>query len=338
MNKLFYVLFAIPFFISCTNKKPLDQKNINSIKKDTTLSDTVVVETPKISDLDIYNVNSIFGEKDTIALISLSDKYQLSNHKDSLAIPDVKKLGEKEAQYLVLNSVYRNRMLSKMKISEKDSVYVYDYATNNSNAFSVKSLNAVAVINVYGADWPYSQDDYMIGFGLDPKLLKGFDSYYLNTLVCIGSKNPFAMKQLKAIKWKEIAIAKVPTVTVNSEFNNLIKMASKKKAYSYKSNGFEYFLQDYIKEEAVLLRRLIVKEEKTNKIVCDKYYRESEGGSLAELNDNSEDRGGSQWTGKLFKNKPEVVFGFEYVSFGCPGISFLDKNEPDVFLNCDNRH
>lgn len=338
MNKLFYVLFAIPFFISCTNKKPLDQKNINSVKKDTTIASAVAVETQKVSDLDIYNVNSIFGEKDTIALISLSDKYQLSEHKDSLAIPDVKKLGEKEAQYLVLNSTYRNRMLSKMKISEKDSVYVYDYATNIVNAFSVKSLQVVAAINVYGADWPYSQDDYMIGFGLDPKLLKGFDSYYLNTLVCIGSKNPFAMKQLKAIKWKETTIAKVPVVAINPEYNDLIKTASKKMAYTYKSSGFEYFLQDYINEEAVLLRRLIVKEEKTNKIVCDKYYRESEGGSFAQLNDNSEDKEVNQWTGKLFKNKPEVVFGFVYVSFGCPGISFLDNNEPDVFLNCDNRH
>ncbi|MCC9072307.1 oxidoreductase [Flavobacterium sp. F-65] len=338
MNKLFYVLFAIPFFISCTDKKPLDQKNINSAKKDTTLAGVVAVETQKMSDLDIYNVNSIFGEKDTIAHISLSDNYQLSEHKDSLAIPDVKKLEEKDAQYLVLNSTYRNRMLSKMKISEKDSVYVYDYATNIVNAFSVESLKAVAVINVYGADWPYSQHDYMIGFEVDPKLLKGSDSYYLNTLVGIGSKNPFAMKQLKAIKWKETTIAKVPAAAVNLRDNDLIKTASKKMAYSYKSNGFEYFLQDYIKEERVFLRRLIVKEEKTNKIVCDKHYRESEGNSLAELNSNNEDREVIQWTGKLFKNKPEVVFGFEYVSFGCPGISFLDKNEPDVFLNCDNRH
>lgn len=338
MNKLFYVLFAIPFFISCTNKKPLDQKNINSTKKLTTLTDTVAVEAQKRSDLDIYTVYSIFGEKDTIAQISLSDNYQLSDHKDSLAIPNIKNLEEKDAKYLVLNSTYRNRMLSKMKISEKDSVYVYDYSTNIVNTFSVKSLKVVAVVSPYGADWPYSQHDYMIGFELDPKLLKGFDSYYMNTLVCIGSKNPFAMKQLKAIKWKETAIAKVPAATVNPEYNDLIKTASKKTAYSYKSNGFEYFLQDYIKEETVLLRRLIVKEEKTNKIVCEKYYYESESGSLAQLNNNIENQESGQWTGKLFKNKPEVIFGFVYVSFGCPGISFLDKNVPDVFINCDNRH
>lgn len=338
MNKLFYVLFAIPFFISCTNKKPLDQKNINSAKKLTTLTDTVAVEAQKRSDLDIYTVYSIFGEKDTIAQISLSDNYQLSDHKDSLAIPNIKNLEEKDAKYLVLNSTYRNRMLSKMKISEKDSVYVYDYSTNIVNTFSVKSLKVVAVVSPYGADWPYSQHDYMIGFELDPKLLKGFDSYYMNTLVCIGSKNPFAMKQLKAIKWKETAIAKVPAATVNPEYNDLIKTASKKTAYSYKSNGFEYFLQDYIKEETVLLRRLIVKEEKTNKIVCEKYYYESESGSLAQLNNNIENQESGQWTGKLFKNKPEVIFGFVYVSFGCPGISFLDKNVPDVFINCDNRH
>jgi len=44
-----------------------------------------------------------------------------------------------------------------------------------------------------------------------------------------------------------------------------------------------------------------------------------------------------QWTGKLFKNKPLVVFGF-YSMFGgdCPGIDFIDSSFPsyDIRLRC----
>jgi hypothetical protein len=45
-----------------------------------------------------------------------------------------------------------------------------------------------------------------------------------------------------------------------------------------------------------------------------------------------------QWTGKLFKNKPPVILGFQYVAFGCPGITFLSPTEKDIYIYCDNRH
>ncbi|MFI8605669.1 hypothetical protein ACIGCP_14490 [Cellulophaga baltica] len=45
-----------------------------------------------------------------------------------------------------------------------------------------------------------------------------------------------------------------------------------------------------------------------------------------------------QYVGRLFKNRPPVVFGFTFKSFGCPSINFIDKNELPIFILCDNRH
>jgi hypothetical protein len=46
----------------------------------------------------------------------------------------------------------------------------------------------------------------------------------------------------------------------------------------------------------------------------------------------------NQWTGKLFKYKAPVIFGFNGESFGCPHISFLDFSEQSIYKNCDCRH
>ncbi|MCA1751402.1 MAG: hypothetical protein LC670_06345, partial [Flavobacteriales bacterium] len=46
----------------------------------------------------------------------------------------------------------------------------------------------------------------------------------------------------------------------------------------------------------------------------------------------------NQWTGKLFKNQPQVIFGFSYHSFGCPRITFLHPDKEKININCDNRH
>ena len=46
----------------------------------------------------------------------------------------------------------------------------------------------------------------------------------------------------------------------------------------------------------------------------------------------------NQWTGKLFKNKENVIFGFQYHSFSCPYITVLSKKPAQIEINCDNRH
>jgi len=77
-------------------------------------------------------------------------------------------------------------------------------------------------------------------------------------------------------------------------------------------------------------RRLLVLDSETNDRVYETIYYESEGTSLNPLN--------YQWTGKLFKNKPAVIFGFQIHSFDCPTIQFLSMSEKEISLYCDNNH
>lgn len=113
---------------------------------------------------------------------------------------DTKK--KKDAEYLILEPKYRNRLLSNTKISETDRVFIYDYSKDHLVSFLVKDLNAVACLDSYYLDiynykkmGPIDQDRYQIGFAIDTKILKGFGSKdFSETLVFIGKKNPFNKK------------------------------------------------------------------------------------------------------------------------------------------------
>ena len=79
-------------------------------------------------------------------------------------------------------------------------------------------------------------------------------------------------------------------------------------------------------------------EEK--EVVFDGVFSDSEGASPAPLSFKGEKPNDQllQWTGQLFKDQPPVMFGFMYVSFGCPWIDFLDGSMRNLSFSCDNRH
>lgn len=274
-----------------------------------------------------------------VALISLSDIYPLSEHIDSLAIPDVSDKTEAESKYLKLNGTYRKRFLTGAKISEADKVFIYDYSTNTLKSFPVKSLQVVACLNIYGAEFPYTQFDYMIGFEIERKLLTGFDKYFENTLVTIGKKNPFLAEQLKNIVWKKTKhqtyllppINSNDSITLNRFFARLEYEVSA--VYEFVSDDDHHlFIQDITIKESqwTSARRLIVVDAKSKKVIKEKIFYNGESATFAPLQ--------NQWTGKLFKNKSPVIFGFQYIAFGCPHLTFLDSLSSDIYINCDNRH
>lgn len=273
-----------------------------------------------------------------VALISLSDIYLLSEHPDSLAIPDVSGKTEAESKYLKLNDTYRKRFLTGAKISEADKIFIYDYSTNTLKSVPVKSLQVVACLNIYGAEFPYSQFDYMIGFEIDRKLLTGFDKYFENTLVTIGKKNPFLAEQLKNIVWKKAEqqtyllppINSNDSLALNVFFGGLKYELSSE--YEFISDEHHLFIQDITIKESqwTSAKRLIVVDAKSKKVIKEKIFYNGESATFAPLQ--------NQWTGKLFKNKPPVIFGFQYISFGCPHLTFLDNISSDIYINCDNRH
>ncbi|WP_296148902.1 oxidoreductase [uncultured Flavobacterium sp.] len=286
-------------------------------------------------DIKLFEISD--SDEKTV-FISLSDIYPVSEHADSLAIPEDKR----NSEHLILSQKYRKRFLAKTKIAETDKVFLYDYAKNKLVSLSVKNLDVVANLSPYETEGetPHSQYDYMIGFQIDKKSAKDFGNLSNEILIYVGKENPFAEKQLTAIIWKKISSKEFPSKKIKDEFGVLKQKYNTGDCYSFKYENLEYFIQDFLRDKSIFARRLLVLDSKTKAIIYEELFSEGESDSLAPLNFiNKEDANNmNQWTGKLFKNKENVIFGFEYHSFGFPYITVLSKKPTQIKIYCDNRH
>ncbi|ULH30483.1 hypothetical protein [Leptospira weilii] len=283
----------------------------------------------------------VLREKQSVGFISLSDNYRLPDRPDWFAMPNpIQK--KRNAEYLILGSKYRDRLLSNIKISETDKVFIYDYSTDYLVSFTVKNLNAVACLNVHASskDWPYRQGDYQIGFAIDKKLLKGFrDKYFSNILVYIGKQNPFNKGKMKRILWKKIDLKEFPNIKMKPEHVSIFKGYTFGQTYQFESEGLKYHVQDILKSNEVKCRRLLVIKSKTKDLVFENLYsKEREGASFVDLGFvGTGNHQWGQWTGKMFKNRPPVIFGFLYESFTCEDIDFLKLPASRIRVSCDSR-
>ena len=294
-------------------------------------------------------------ELDDLVYISLSDIYHLSDDPDSIAVPNRTEGGFWAAKY-TLESVYRERFLSKTGISDTDSVYIYDHSHKSLISFAVRDLRVIASLNPYvnprTRKGPFHQHDYQIGFEVDKKALDEFKGNLWNALIYVGQESPFANEPLTPLVWNEIARHEYPTTREDQGKAVFSGITSHKdfswgNTYLAEAEGFQYFLQDYLRGSEIVARRLLVVEPQTQEAILDRVFYESESASLTLLNYRSmdgrishqdEDSRVSQLTGKLFKEKPSVVFGFLGYSFGCPFISVMAPSDEDITIHCDNRH
>ena len=286
-------------------------------------------------DLKIFDISDI-NEK--VVFVSLSDIYPSSEKPDLPVIPEDKR----NFEHVLLDSKFRNQFLSVTKISETDKIFLYDYAKNKFASFTVKNLNAVANLSIYetGSEPPHSYFDYQIGFEIDKKLLKEFGDFSNQILVYVGKENPFAQEQMTPISWKKITAKEYPSRKIKDEFGALEQKYDVGDSYSFKYKEFEYFIQNFSRDKSIFARRLLVQDTKTKAIIYEEIFSEGESDSLTPLNFVNKEEGNTinQWTGKLFKNKEPVIFGFEYHSFGCGYITVLSKKPTQVDIYCDNRH
>lgn len=297
------------------------------------------------SSFNIFTVDFLDDENGS-ALISLSDIYTLSDDID--AIPN-KTANGFEAQQYTLNGIYRKRFLSQTGVLETDTVFIYDYENNLLVLLAVRDLNIIARLNIYsiGDKGPFSQYDYMIGFEVDADVLSA--EFSGNIFVHVGADNPFAQEQLTPLVWRQVAsdafpeTSKVQDEKIFSDDLAYMMDMPKGNAYLAQTNAYQYFLQDYMEDdhrEYVMGRRLMVVDLQTQEIIIDKIYYESESTSVAPLNGDGRFEAGEvfQWGGKLFKNKPPVVFGFVWATFGCTAITVIDPSMERIPIYCDNRH
>lgn len=279
---------------------------------------------------------------DNSLLVSLSDIYEYN--ENDVIIPVDKKRGLVKLQYRI-EGAYRADFLKKAGLSETDTLYSYHYPSGQTVALPVKDLHVVAHLNDYSSldEAPFSGNDYMLGFDIPADALLAFNQNIDSNYVYIGQDNPFSQEPMTALSWQKIDAASFPVTTkaqdekVFADRPTRINLAIGN-TYVSKANGLTYYLQDRIEDsQEVSGRRLLVVESKNQQVIFDSFFYESEGVSLAMLNSQSEDNYAYQWTGKLFKDKPPVVFGFTWLSFGCRGIWVTYSNDY-VPTYCDSRH
>lgn len=337
--RIVFVLAAILALNSC------GQKPKRKIHKKSTIA---LSSTETVQKRPPYNADSILlfdieetvvSKGDTLTFVSVSEVDSLPRTVDSLVIPDLKGKKPEDTQYLQLTARYRKRLLTSTGISETDSLFVYDYAKDVLLSFPISRLSVVASLSPYEdpSEGPHSEEDYMIGFEIDRSSLAGLNKNFVTTCVYIGARSPFTKGQMHPVIWEKTDPKKIPPVTLSVEDAEALKGFKPSGAYTFQSDGYHFYLREFSKSQE-LSERLVVSNS-MNKVIFDQLYYETESSSPASLSyANANDNDHEQWTGRLFKNRPPLMLGFENISFGCPVLPYLDQSRGYVDFKCDNRH
>ncbi|RZK49099.1 MAG: hypothetical protein EOO87_20070 [Pedobacter sp.] len=273
-------------------------------------------------------------DNDSKAFISISDIYPDTVAVPSLYVKNQKNIPFDKLKYFELETAYRKKLLNGTGIKETDTVFMYDYKFNELAKIPVGNLKAVAHLTPYAHKGrQISIWDYMLGFEVKNDVLKKSAlQYYNNVLVYIGNKNPFMQGKMYLVKWQKIEKKLFPFQQKNKVDNN-----SASNYYTFKNDKFIYYIRDILVDGRIEKRHFVAINAITKNILVERKFANSEGSSLAPLNFTDENQE-NQWSGYLFKNKPPVIFGFEYHSFGCPAITILNKSYAEIPIKCDNRH
>ncbi|MCG8574668.1 MAG: hypothetical protein MI810_07275 [Flavobacteriales bacterium] len=295
------------------------------------------------SEIELYPAHLYHLDKETqFGFVPLSDRYNFFNEEGSSVIDEeFLQTEDKKQNYHRIEGKYRSLLLERLAIEESDKIFIYHFFSDTLFSRKVSETPIVAFINPYGTSseeiLPY---DFMFGFELDEAASKIVN--YRGTLAMVEQKNSFVQGKIAPIEWKAMDPKDFPEVVISSEWDKKrIARSNSTNCYQFEMNGLKYMVQNWGSNQNLGSRHVVVRSIKTKKIVYSKFYHDSEGTFLEPLNGIEESYypdHPAQWAGKLFKNKPPVVFGFLSHSFGCRSIHFLGESEEFVQLRCDNRH
>ncbi len=338
-----YIVVLIGLFLitSSCSKNSVEVKEAKTATVDSvsTASDSAQVKT------SLSAVYKMYGyDNSNVGFISLSDSYRLSEHPDSLAIPTLNhSKGTPVPQRIVLDNTYRQRLLKNVGITENQTLFVYDYTSNTTTSFPVENLTTVAYLSAYSSPEyeDVSQYDYQIGFEIPDRKLSAVKEYY-NTFIAIADENPFDKAQIQAIQWTALNDKAFPQIS--KPYQEKVNNHPTYRNYTFSTSAHEYFLRDYANKEFPQEAdfRILIVSDKQGNVVFERLFEQQDGIYMAPLSmkkgEQNYDGARNQFTGKLFPNQPEVIFGLQDYSFGCEPIVFLAKKKSDITTNCDNRH
>lgn len=345
------LVFVLAVIIGCSSSINTKVIAVEKIDKDSIAAIEQQIQFTEIDTTSIFHYNKPFllfsfypvqfQDNSSFGFIPLTEAYSWSEHPDSLAIENdfLNKSTYENDNLHVLKSIFKIRFFQRSGITESDQVFIYSITKDALISYPVSALELVAFVNPYGAQGNLTQYDYMIGFKIKDSKLTG---NYLQNLVYIGKESPFILGKLKAIEWEKIESAPLSLDFLNDFELSILKNYSATITYTFEYNDLSIQIQNLesANENIPSARQLIITSSTTKQLLFTKIYRDTEGADLAPLNgvEESYNELPAQYAGSLFKGKPDVIFGFLSMSFGCPGIDFMAMNAPSIYIRCDNRH
>jgi len=290
-------------------------------------------------DTDIF-ILSVFEKSpgdtgDTIGFVSLSETFRYSEHPDSSFLPDLAELPEDSAanyDRIVVTDSIRKQLLQANNLRPNDRVFVYQYAKNVLFSYPVKELLLVAYLSPYVYEWPYKQEDYMLGFQFSQKQLHGLTNFDEQALVTLGKRHPFEPGKMRNLVWKPIAAKALPinAAALNNTPTEYQVLYTLGDVHMSNLDTLDFYTRELKMNGELSGKNLLVLHHTTGKTLFQHTYLNGESTQLAEPN--------YQYAGILFKNQSPVIMGFTWESFGCPIIQSIAPDKKTVVVRCDNRH
>ncbi|WP_279085271.1 hypothetical protein [Gilliamella apis] len=278
--------------------------------------------------LEIFELNLVDNSEPKFYFVNLLQGSHIviydkdGNKKQSIQpiFPDNED-GYKKDKYQ-LPQKYRQSFLTASGISETDNLFVYNYEYNKLYSFPISKLEVFAIKSDC---LPTDETNYQFGFALELNQLPQDYDPNDTTFVYIGKESPFAQEQLTLLNWQKIS-------DKEDEEDNYLAQA----------HGLHYYLKQHPshRDDYPKCGRLVIKNEKNKILRDDNYVFSSLYGGLPLNGKDKDHEYKKQWTGKLFKNKPSVVFGFFFAGAEkCPVIDFIDSSfsKYDINLHCAHR-
>lgn len=289
------------------------------------------------SKLQVYTIDTRDKEDKTeVRFISMSDYVRVIEHPDSTLIPSkyIGLSGQEAKKRVELVDEFRTRFFERANLTENDSLFVYNYASDEIFRFALKELKVVGFVNHYwgGNDHNIREYEYQIGFEVSDQKIGGFAFF--------GSNNPFVKGKIKPIQWKAVEPSEFPSQYSYKRDLGRMPKAGVGATYVGEFRNLIYYLQNTSEEEWTSARRVAVINKYTKELVFQTMLYAGESADFAPLNGiqtmDFDDK--IQWAGQLFKNQPDVIFGLMWQSFGCPSIYVMNQNFHRIYIGCDNRH
>lgn len=310
--------------------------------KDESLEETMISERPRSNtELAIYELQIYEKKSEKVPYIILTDRYHYIEHPDSMVVADQYLGTHNIANYHTLNSKFRKRFLDRKDIKETDQVFIYHYGLDTVMIHLVRDLPLIATISPYhDSRSEVSVYDYQVGFSLGANSSLVDDIYYSQTFVFIGTENPFVTGNVQPIVWEKAGSQPIPSGNLPAWAFNRLNDYKTGPAYTFSANQQTWYLQGHSNKEASNGANSLMIFSPNNQLVYHNAFFESEGVSCAPVSFThvKQKYKPEQWTGKIFKNKPPVFWGFQYHSFSCPAIHYIRKENGGIPILCDNRH